>query len=129
MPKAHQPTAEQRGMVKGYVACGTPQEDVAKILGIDPKTLREHYRDELDLSMAKANAMVAQNLFKIATAPAGGRETVTAAIFWLKTKAGFKETDRHELVGKDGGPITSQQTVLIEFVGSDSSDGGVSDAG
>lgn len=28
-----------------------------------------------------------------------------AAIFWLKTRAGWKETSVHEVSGRDGGPI------------------------
>ena len=30
---------------------------------------------------------------------------MTAAIFWLKTRAGWKETTAHEIGGRDGEPI------------------------
>jgi len=73
------------------------------MLGIDPKTLRKHYRDELYHGHVKANAKVAENLFRKATGE--GRESVTAAIFWLKARAGWRETSVHEVSGKDGGPI------------------------
>jgi len=33
------------------------------------------------------------------------REAVTAAIFWLKTRAGWRETSLYEVSGRDGGPI------------------------
>jgi hypothetical protein len=46
------------------------------VVGIDPKTLRKHYRDELDLGATKANAQVAGFLF---TAARSGN--VTAQIF------------------------------------------------
>jgi len=66
---------------------GTPQETIADILNIDPKTLRKHYREELDQSLAKANATIGGTLFKKA------KDGDTAAmIFWLKTRAKFKET-------------------------------------
>ena len=57
------------------------------MVGIDPKTLRKHYRDELDLGETKANAQVAGFLFNAAR-----NGNVTAQIFWLKTRARWKET-------------------------------------
>jgi len=48
----------------------------------------------------KANAKVAENLYRKATGD--GRESIIAAIFWLKTRAGWKETSVQELnAGKD----------------------------
>ena len=79
---------------------GVAEADIARVVGIDPKTLRKHYRDELDNGHVKANAKVAENLFRKATGE--GREAVTAAIFWLKTRAGWKETALHEVSGRNG---------------------------
>ena len=70
------------------------------MIGIDPKTLRLHYRDELDLASAKANAVVGGALFNKAKAG-----DTTAMIFWMKTRAGWKETHGVEHTGKDGGQI------------------------
>ncbi len=81
-------------------AYGIPEADVARVVGIDPKTLRKHYREELDLGGVKANAQVAGFLFNSAR-----NGNVTAQIFWLKTRAQWKETVVNEVVGKDGGPI------------------------
>lgn len=84
-------------------ACGLPEADIGRVLGIDAKTLRKHYRAELDLGHVKANARVAANLFRMATGT--GREAITAAIFWCKTRMGWRETLINEHTGKDGGPI------------------------
>src|SRR5215203_1487335 len=67
-------------------AYGIPEADIAMVVGIDPKTLRKHYRDELDLGSTKANAQVAGFLFNSAR-----NGNVTAQIFWLKTRAKWKE--------------------------------------
>ena len=67
-------------------AYGIPEADIARTLGVDPKTLRKHYRDELDLGSTKANAQVAGFLFNSAR-----NGNVTAQIFWLKTRARWKE--------------------------------------
>ena len=85
----HHPTAEQRAMVEAMAGYGIPHDDIATVVGIDPKTLRVHYREQLDRGHVVANTKVAANLFKIATGT--GREAVTAAIFWLKARAGWSE--------------------------------------
>lgn len=76
---------------------GVPEDDIALSLGISAPTLRKHYRSELDLGHIKANSAVAQSLYKKALGD--GTSAVTAAIFWLKTRAGWKETVVNEHVG------------------------------
>jgi len=67
------------------------------VIGIDKKTLRRHYRDELDLSMAKANATIGGALFN--KAKAGDTASMT---FWLKTRARWRETSDVNHVSEDG---------------------------
>jgi hypothetical protein len=71
-------------------AYGVREDAIARVVGIDPKTLRKHYRDELDTGQVKATAKVAESLFRKATGE--GPQSVTAAIFWLKTRGGWRET-------------------------------------
>lgn len=85
----HRPSEEQRKAVQAMAGYGIPHENISTVLGISPHTLRQHYRKELDTGSIIANSAVAQNLFKLATGT--GREAVTAAIFWLKTRAGWSE--------------------------------------
>jgi hypothetical protein len=82
---------------------GIPESEIAKVLEIEPDKLRELYGKVIDGARTKANARVAESLFRKATGE--GRESVTAAIFCLKTRAGWKETSTHELTGTDEGPI------------------------
>jgi hypothetical protein len=82
---------------------GVPEADIAGVIGVDPKTLRKYYRGELDHGHVKANAKVAENLFRKATGD--GREAVIAAIFWMKTRAGWRETNVHEIAGPNQRPI------------------------
>ena len=88
---------------------GIPEADIAGVLGIDPKTLRKHDRGELDHGKVKANAKVAENLYRKATGE--GREAVIAAIFWLKTRAGWRETSVHEISGPKNTPIAIEVEV------------------
>src|ERR1044071_7271384 len=85
--RPHKPDPSQRKQVEAMAAYGIPEIDIARVIGIDPKTLRKCYRDELDLGEAKANAQVAGFLFTNAK-----NGNVTAQIFWLKTRAKWRET-------------------------------------
>ena len=86
MRKSHEPTTETRSNVKALASVGTTQEHIAIYLDIDVKTLRKHYRRELDTSLIIANSNVAKSLYKNAN-----DGNVTAQIFWLKTKGGWSE--------------------------------------
>lgn len=70
---------------------GIPQDDIATLLEIDAKTLRKHFRRELDRGMVEVTAKVAQSLFLMATQG----KNVAAAIFWMKARAGWRE--KHEV--------------------------------
>ena len=57
------------------------------VVSIDPKTLRKHYRDELDLGADQGQR--AGGRVPVQLPPSNGN--VTAQIFWLKTRARWKE--------------------------------------
>jgi hypothetical protein len=99
----HQPDAYHRRQVETLAGYGILETEIAGLIGIDPKTLRRHYRQELDHGHTKANAKVAENLYRKATGE--GREAVTAAIFWLKARARWKETNVNEIAGVPGQPL------------------------
>ena len=106
----YQKTEEDAKNVEALTIAGVTQKLIAEILKISEPTLRKHYRTELDTSKAKANAVISQSLFKLA------REgNVTAQIFWLKTQAGWKETNHVELTGKDGDKLFDEPKQLIEI--------------
>ena len=94
MTSLHEPDLATRRQVEALAAYGIPEDDIAMVIDIDPDSLRRHYRQELATGHIKANSKVAENLFRKATGD--GREAVTAAIFWLKTRARWKETVVHE---------------------------------
>lgn len=96
----HEPTPEGRELVKLHATVGTPQDVIADLLGIDPKTLRKHYRAELDHSLAQANAVIGGSLFNKAKAG-----DTAAQIFWMKTRARWRETNVVEHTGPEGGPV------------------------
>ena len=90
--KAWRPTDEQRRIVETMVGFGVPQPAIAAIFGVGEDTLRKRCGAEIELGTFKANAKVAEGLYKRATFQTGEeRSNVTAAIFWMKTRAGWRE--------------------------------------
>jgi hypothetical protein len=75
-----------REKVRYLAGLGVRQDDIARIIGCASKTLRKRFRDELDRGVAEANATISGSLFGAAK---GGN--VTAQIFWLKTRAHWRE--------------------------------------
>lgn len=110
-------------MVEAMTVAGIEQVKIARVLGCTEKTMRKHFREELDTAAEKALAQVGQSLFQAAfnavsyktiegpdgrpvkvvdeIRPAG----ITAGIWITKARGRWKGTDAHEVGGKGGGPL------------------------
>jgi hypothetical protein len=97
-------TDVMRRTVRAMAGYGIKHSDICKVIGCHKEALYKYFREELDKAIVEANAQVAQSLFLRAT-KGEGKDAVTAQIFWLKCNAGWKETSRIEVTGKDGAPI------------------------
>jgi|5B_taG_2_1085324.scaffolds.fasta_scaffold01004_9 hypothetical protein len=99
--KVFDPTDEQRKSVEAMAGYGIPVEDMAKMV-INPNTgeavckatMYNKFKNELSVGMTKANAKIAESLYRQAT---GGN--TTAAIWWSKARMGWKETQKQEVDG------------------------------
>lgn len=100
---AYAPNEKDRAVVQALAAYGVPQEDIGKRIGISHVTLRKYYERELEMSGMEANSKVAETLYACAINPDPRHNN--ARFFWLKTRAGWRETDRLEHVGEGGGPV------------------------
>jgi len=96
-----EPTDDQRNIVKALAACGHAANDVAIYFSLDVKTVRRAFRAELAEGRTFFGARLAVG---IAQKALGGN--LTAIIFMLKTQFGWRETNRTELTGKDGQPLS-----------------------
>lgn len=104
----HIPTEDTRRRVKLYVMAGNTHLEICKFLGIgSTSTLHKYYKDELTTALSDANAAVAGRLYRAAV----GDGNIPACIFWLKTRAGWKETIKNEHTGAEGKPIESKCTI------------------
>src|SRR5437763_3458494 len=83
--RAFEVTPERRKKVHFLAGCGTPHDDIAKVVGCSAKTLRKRFPRELDCAAIEANAQVAGYLF--GNAKAGNFQ---AQKFWLEHRAGWR---------------------------------------
>lgn len=95
--KEHIPTDETRKLVRSLSAVGIKYVDIAGKLEISDDTLVKHYKKDLEDGRTDANASIGQTLFQQAK-----NGNTAAAIFWLKTRAGWKETNAVEHSGEVG---------------------------
>lgn len=98
----HVPTDENRVKVSALASFGITQRKIAKYIGISETTLKKYYQEELDLAAVDKIVAVANALYHNAV----DKGNVTAQIFFLKTRAQWRETDKEvsteddEKVGK-----------------------------
>ena len=57
-------TAENRSAVEKMAAIGVSEENIAKVLSIDPKTLRKHFRVDLSRGDAKGEVGLKQKAYQ-----------------------------------------------------------------
>ncbi len=95
---AFAPNDKQRGQVEAMHVCGCPEKDIAVALNISEPLLRKHFRAELDVSLTKLKVEISNWLVNSILGKTGNgiltdeRARATLGIFWLKTRAGWKET-------------------------------------
>lgn len=104
----HVVNEQTRKLVESSSGLGLPHEQIAILVGIDDKTLRKHYRAELDMGKAKANGQIAKTLFSKAIAG-----DTTSLIWWTKAQMRWSETVKNEVTGADGEPL---QGIQVSFV-------------
>ena len=102
-----QPTDAMRELVADLAAACLPHDDIGQALRsvnggapLDPKTLRKHFRDELDHGAAMTRVRAQRRLFQLID-----DGNLGAICFFLKCRAGWKESVRVENTGADGAPL------------------------
>lgn len=104
----HEPTDETRAQVYALSSFGVTQDEIGRFLGVSDDTLRKYYSLEIDRAKTDRNAEVAAFLFRSANGStlsegASYSDCLKAAMFWLKTRAQWRETQHldHTTNGND----------------------------
>jgi hypothetical protein len=96
------PTDDQRRTVKSLAAYGMSHEGIAQMLALrSPKTLRKHFRKELELGAIEGTAQVAQTRFQMAKS---GKHPA-ATIHYLEKRSRWLES-----------PVERPQTAIPDFI-------------
>jgi hypothetical protein len=96
----YEPTPSDRATVKNLVVCGYTHEQIARCIGsygISEKTLRKHFRRELDISKAEVDAFATSNLVNMIR-----DRNLGAICFYLKCRAGWQEITAQRFVDEKG---------------------------
>ena len=104
-------TDEGRALVTRLKLTGMPNATIAEVLDISLPTLKKNYDRELRLAKAELNGNIAAAIYHKAM-----QGDATCLIFWAKTQMGWRETERKEITGPDGAPL-SLPAITLEFVG------------
>ena len=103
--------------VESLAANGLTQEQIASALGISERTLRSRkgeiadFADAIKRGKAKGIALVTNKLMESIK---GGN--MTGMIFFLKTQAGWKETNVQEHTGANGTDLPKNNEITITVV-------------
>ena len=85
----YEPSPKDRRIAEAMAGWAMPQERIARVIGIEAKTLRKHFAEELEIGSAKLEAQLAQDLLRIAQGQ--DRQALIATIFALKSRFGRVE--------------------------------------
>ena len=110
---SHVPTDALRKRVKQHAALGVTHEELSRIMEIDKHTLYKFYRHELDIAIIELNTAVAGKLASAATSKSHTGPTITAAMFWARTRMGWKETVVQQHQGPNDGPMEVEYTFKL----------------
>jgi hypothetical protein len=115
MRPEYEPTDSQRALVENAAAFGLTQADIAQQLGIDEKTLRKHFREELSGGKFKVDMLAGKTVTELMKSR-DERVRLDAAKYYTARRMGWKETNANEQVGKDGGPIETKDVSAIDVI-------------
>jgi hypothetical protein len=126
--KLFEPTSDQRNQVKIMVGLGIPQDKICLTI-INPETgkplskptLERSFKREIEIGATEMHTLVGNMIVNtiLGRKPAIGepikndQSRITAAIFYAKTKMGWKDTTILEHTARDGAPL--QITAVTVF--------------
>ncbi|WP_271007081.1 hypothetical protein [Pseudomonas aeruginosa] len=101
-------TAEQRALIGELAGYGLTWDQIASVLKLNKRTLQRHCQEDYDNGKNVAIGMAAGQLYKkvMSGHPA-------SIFFYLKTQAGWKETNKTELTGENGESIKTEGAICL----------------
>ena len=85
---AHELTRLSRRLIKRMISAGLTVKSIAQVVELSEDTLTKYYRKELDTGLDESIALMERSLYR-----RGLKGDTTAALFWLKARAGWRDRD------------------------------------
>lgn len=85
---SYKATKQDREQVQVMTGLGLTADDICNVMGFSRATLFKYFKPELSAGNSVAKSKVAQSAFKMAT----GEKHPAMTMFWLKCRAGWRET-------------------------------------
>ena len=102
---AYQPSDEERQLVSKLSGMGVKQSEICELIindktnrAISEDTLRKHFAAEIASGRAIAKSKVMKTAYRMAISG----EVPAMTMFWLKTQAGWRETNHIDHTSSDG---------------------------
>jgi len=114
----HEATDANRALVKVFTAAGLTQEEIAKHLKINRKTLAKHYEHELETGWIEAIGEAATAIITEMRSTTSEKRLEAAKFFLSRRGRGlWSETKQHEISGPNGGaiPVATVDLDAIDF--------------
>ena len=111
----HDASDANRALVKVFTAAGLTQEEIAKHLKINRKTLAKHYAHELETGWIEAIGEAATAIITEMRSTTSDKRLDAAKFFLSRRGRGlWSETKQHEISGPDGGAIPVAKAVEVD---------------
>lgn len=104
-------TADQRVLIAELAGYGLTWDQISSVLKLNKRTLQRHCQDDYDNGKNVAIGFAAGQLFKKIK-----EGNLSATIFFLKTQAQWKETNKTELTGENGDAIKTEGAVELSEI-------------
>jgi hypothetical protein len=105
------PSTENRAKISDMSSIGVPELQIANLFGITVKKLRKTCKNELTSAVAESNRQVLRVLHDMAI-----KGNATAAIFWAKTRCGFREAPAEPKIARKPVIATAQVPEMTFYV-------------
>lgn len=79
------------------------------MLGIDKKTFTKYHEEDYQMGLDRMVSSVAARIYRKAIS--NDSDALSAGMFLLKMRAGWKEAKHLEVTGKDGAPLVQPQVL------------------
>jgi malonyl CoA-acyl carrier protein transacylase len=105
---------EELKQIASLAGIGLNTEQIASVMGMSRETLKRRIKETDTEPIKNGRALALSNVGKTLYQMAVSGKNPAATFFYLKTRGGWREKDRVEVTGRDGGPVEGKISVTVK---------------